>query len=375
VGYSVDYFGVHVNAWLEAGWLKPGSKLVDFGGQEFYCDQDDARRHADQFLRQRGVSEDRIKTAIGGNGRVSVAAIHRALDVDYFSIDVDNKYGTTFFDLNTFAPPMEWRGTFDFVNNEGTIEHLVNPVNGFQVAHELLKVGGVARHSIPLTGHRDHGLIYPTVKFYGCMLGENQYELLRSDIYVGQSDLDFADRRFRTLMDDGKAPPDTMKLTDAWLFVVYRKTQPAEFRIPFDHLAVDLPEALGERLSGSYSAYSRMRLTASGKRDPIGDEFERQVELQRREQDLKLQSIRRNPFALSATVFAIGLNGVGLLISEGPPSAPNRVAFVVGVALAFLSAVVATFRQQGMRGSLARHGMRLLWLAAAAAFIAGCLTR
>lgn len=370
MGYSVDYFGVEVNAWLEAGWLRPGNRLIEFGGQEFNCDQDDARRHAEQFLRQRGLSEDRIKTAIGGNGRVSVAAIHRALDIDYFSIDVDNKYGATFFDLNTFAPPMEWRGTFDFVNNEGTIEHLVNPINGFQVAHELLKVGGVARHSIPLTGHRGHGLIYPTVKFYSCMLGENQYELLRLDIQVGQSDLDFADRRFRILMDDGKAPPDTMKLTDAWLFLVYRKTRPAEFRIPFDHLVVDLPEALGERLAGSYSAYSRMRLTASGKRDPIGDEFERQVELQRRD--------RRDPFALSTSVFAIGLNGVGLLISEGPPSAPNRVAFAVGVALAFLSTVIANTnmsRQLRMRGRLARHGMRLLWLAAAAAFIAGCLTR
>jgi len=273
---------------------------------------------------------------------------------------------------------MEWRGAFDFVNNEGTIEHLVNPINGFQVAHELLKVEGIARHSIPLTGHRDHGLIYPTAKFYCCMLGDNQYELLRSEIQVGQSDLDFADRRFRILMNDGKAPPDTMKLTDAWLFLVYRKTRPAEFRIPFDHLLVDLPGALGERLSGNYSAFSRTRLTASGKRDPIGDEFERQVELQRREQDLKLQIDRRDPFALSTSVFAMGLNGVGLLISEGPPSAPNRVAFVVGLALAFLSTVVANTsmsRQPRMRGRLARYGMRLLWLAATVAFIAGCLTR
>jgi SAM-dependent methyltransferase len=415
MGYSVDYFGSEVNAWMEAGWLKAGSRLIEFGGQEFYCDQDEARGYAERFLRRRGVPEDRIRAAIGTNEKVSVAAIHRALDVDYSSIDIDDKYGAAFFDLNCFAPPMDWRGAFDFVNNEGTIEHLVSPINGFQVTHELLKVGGIARHSIPLTGHRDHGFIYPTVKFYACMVGQNQYELLRSDILVGQSDLDFVDSRFRTLAEDGKPlAKNGIRLTDAWLVLVYRKTRPLEFRVPSDHLVVDDPEALAERLSGSFSAFSRMRLTASGKRDPIGDDFERQAELQRREHEhsLRLQVhqlsyqeqvardlLRRaqetiqetvkakyeestkanyDYLALLTTALAIALNGAGLLTAIGGPSFSDRIAFAAGLALAFLSTMVAYTRlpeQRGTMGRLARYGTRLLWLGAAAAFIVGCLTR
>jgi hypothetical protein len=284
VGYVADYFDVEVAAWMEAGWLGPGMRLMDLGGQEFYCEQEEARRHTARFLRQRGVSEVRIAAAIGGNDKLSIPSIYRALDIDHSSIDVDDKHGAVFFDLNAFAPPMEWRAAFDFVNNEGTIEHLINPINGFQVAHELLKVEGVARHSIPLTGHRDHGLVYPTVKFYTSLLGQNSYELLRATISVRQSALDFIDPRFRVVREDGTPVTDDIQMTDAWLHLIYRKTHPAEFRVPYDHLLVDDPSALGERLSGTYSAFSRQRLTASQKRDPAGDRFEQEVELQRRQQ-------------------------------------------------------------------------------------------
>jgi hypothetical protein len=258
-------------------------RLIEFGGQEFYCDQEEARRLTARFLRQRGVAEARIAAAIGGNEKLSVPSIYRALDIDHSSIDVDDKHGALFFDLNAFAPPVEWRAAFDFVNNEGTIEHLINPINGFQVAHELLKVYGVARHSMPLTGHRDHGFVYPTIKFYGHLLGQNSYELLRATISVGQSPLDFIDSRFRVVRQDGTPVTDDIQMTDAWLTLIYRKTQPAEFRVPYDHLLVDDPSALGERLSDTFSAFSRKRLTASHKRDPAGDRFEQEAELQRRQ--------------------------------------------------------------------------------------------
>jgi SAM-dependent methyltransferase len=283
MGYAADYFNAHVGAWLDSGWLGPGMRLIEFGGQEFYCDQEEARGYTARFLRQRGVAEARIAAATGGNDKLSVPSIYRALDIDYSSIDVDDKHGAVFFDLNAFAPPMKWRLAFDFVNNEGTIEHLINPINGFQVAHELLKVYGIARHSIPLTGFRDHGFVYPTVKFYTCLLGQNSYELLSATISVGQSPLDFADPRFRMIREDGSPLTDSIQMTDAWLHLTYRKTRPAEFRVPYDHLLVDDPAALGERLSGTYSAFSRKRLTASQKRDPAGDRFEQKAELKRRQ--------------------------------------------------------------------------------------------
>jgi hypothetical protein len=72
-----------------------------------------------------------------------------ACGVQYSAIDVDGAHGSSFLDLNTSEPPLYWRNVFDFINNEGTIEHLVNPINGFLVAHEMVKVGGVIRQWTP----------------------------------------------------------------------------------------------------------------------------------------------------------------------------------------------------------------------------------
>jgi SAM-dependent methyltransferase len=287
MGYTANFFAAHVDTWIDAGWLPASGRLIDFGAQEFYCDQDEARGSSAAFLRRHGVPEDRIASALGTDGKVSVAKIYRAIGIDYVAIDVDEAHGSTFFDLNASAPPIGWRAAFDFVNNEGTIEHLVNPINGFQVAHEVLKVGGVARHSVPLTGHLEHGIVYPTVKFYTLLVGHNRYELLRADVAVGQTECAVTDQRFRLIdaRDGSPLPAKEAKISDVWLSLVYRKTAAAEFRVPFDHLNVADPQALGERLSGAFSAYSRERLTADGRRDPVGDAFERAAELQRRQHE------------------------------------------------------------------------------------------
>jgi hypothetical protein len=116
--------------------------------------------------------------------------------------------------------------------------------------------------------------------------GISFYELLRGQIRLKQSPLDFADPRFELLTEDGRPfSSDGVKMTDAWIDLTYRKTRATEFRAPYDHLLVDDPAALGEQLSGNFSALSRRRLSRSQDRDPIGDEFERRAELQRRRED------------------------------------------------------------------------------------------
>ena len=144
VGYSAEYFYSHVAHWLDQGWLFAGARLMEFGSQEFHCDPAAARERTRAFLKARGKSPAEIDDAIGRSGKFPVANVYRALGIVYCSIDVDATHGSTFFDLNTYAPPAEWVGAFDMVNNEGTIEHLINPINGFQVTHELLKPGGGA---------------------------------------------------------------------------------------------------------------------------------------------------------------------------------------------------------------------------------------
>jgi hypothetical protein len=129
------------------------------------------------FLREQRISQDAIDDLLRNGPKV--ASIYDAFGVNYTAIDVDSAHGSKFFDLNTSESPIYWRNTFNFVNNEGTIEHLVNPINGFLVAHETVKVGGVVRHSLPLIGWRDHGFLCPTTKFYAHLVGVNGYEPLQ----------------------------------------------------------------------------------------------------------------------------------------------------------------------------------------------------
>jgi SAM-dependent methyltransferase len=257
VGYSAEYFSTHVARWLDERWLFPGARLLEFGAQEFYCDPQAAREHTRAFLLARGKSAAEIDAAIGRSGKFPVANVHRALGIDYVAIDVDGAYGSTFFDLNTFAPPPAWVGAFDMVNNEGTIEHLINPINGFQVTHELLKPGGVARHSAPLTGWRDHGLFHPTSSFYFAMLNENRYELLHAHADV-QPARQWDDQLFKLA-----APHD---IVDLWGLIIYRKQIDEAFRPPADHLLTARAGAIASRLAADWAAFSAHRFHGNAPR-------------------------------------------------------------------------------------------------------------
>jgi SAM-dependent methyltransferase len=250
MGYSADYFPTHVARWLDQGWLFPGARLIEFGAQEFYCDAQAAREATRAFLLARGKSAAEVDGALGRGGLFPVAKVYRALGIDYVAVDVDSAYGSTFFDLNTFAPPPEWVGTFDMVNNEGTIEHLINPINGFQVTHELLKPGGLARHSTPLTGWRDHGLFHPTSSFYLAMLNENRYELLeaRADVLPARP---WDDQLFKLA--------ERRDIVDMWGLIIYRKQINETFRPPADHLLTARAGAIASRLAADWAAFSAHR--------------------------------------------------------------------------------------------------------------------
>jgi hypothetical protein len=243
MGYMDVYFTRFVAAWLDAGWLAPGARLIDFGAQEFDGDPAATRAALRGFLRSRSADEEAAQA-------LSVAAVYRALGVDYVSVDVDGTRGSAFFDLNTGAPPADWRGAFDFVNNEGTIEHLVNPINGFLVAHELLKIGGVARHNMPLSGCPEHGFMYPTDKFYAWLIGENRYVTLLAEAYV-TSATPFVSPLFKN---------GPIAMPDVWMTLVYRKTNAAPFAFPADHLFVDDRRAIAARLAENMTALMRGRL-------------------------------------------------------------------------------------------------------------------
>jgi hypothetical protein len=247
-----------VQAWLDAGWLKPGHVLIDFGAQEFYSSVAEVHREIGAFLTEHGLSGDRVR-GILGNGLPQVRTIYEALRIKYYSIDIDGAHGSAFFDLNSEAPPAHWYDTFDFVNNEGTIEHLANPLNGFHVAHELAKVGGVIRHNFPLIGWREHGFFYGTTKFYAHLVGDNGYELLKAQAVLTESE-PFDDVFFRQVINLKGEPVALPAVTNIWGELVYRKARDQPFVIPVDHLVGPNATTARQRLIKNYRRFARGRV-------------------------------------------------------------------------------------------------------------------
>src|SRR3981081_722787 len=74
-------FPHRVQAWLDAGWLKPGHVLIDFGAQEFYSSVAEVHREIGAFLSEHGLSGDRVR-GILGNGLPQVRTIYEALRIN-----------------------------------------------------------------------------------------------------------------------------------------------------------------------------------------------------------------------------------------------------------------------------------------------------
>lgn len=256
MGYGARSFPDFVQLWLDAGWLRAGQRLLEMGAQEFFADAGDVRREIGAFLAKHGLPQRAIDKALG-NGLPQVRPIYEALGISYTAIDVDGAHGSTFFDLNTSATPAAWRGAFDFINNEGTIEHLVNPINGFHVAHEMAKVGGVIRHSFPLIGWREHGFFYPTTKFCAHLLGDNSYEVLRAAANIAAC-VPFEDPLFRQVTDSRGNVVTAPPVTNIWGELVYRKTHDQPFVIPVDHLTGPNADAARARLVDNYRRLGRL---------------------------------------------------------------------------------------------------------------------
>jgi hypothetical protein len=247
MGYRENYFSQRVRQWQLAGWLPQGGRLIDFGAQAFSGDPASIKND----LAGLGVKLD----------RPTVADAYRALGVDYIAIDVDASNGSLFFDLNTQAPPPEWIGAFDMVNNEGTIEHLANPTNALHVSHDLVKVGGVVHHSVPMLGYRKHGLFNATPKMWSELMLANHYQPLEAFIDFGEDDVSFGYTGF-TVRDSSKRPCDPPPASNAWVTLVYRKTRDRPFVIPTDHLLFPLGSVVAAELTRNFDRWAAARPVA-----------------------------------------------------------------------------------------------------------------
>lgn len=312
MGYAAVYLEAHVTGWVKNAWLPRSGSLVEFGTQEFNDDPARTREDIAGFLNFMAVpAADARRFAEGLDLPCATRLVYEKARITYVSLDVNALHGARYFDLNVHAVPTDLRARFDMVNNEGTIEHLSNPTNGFQVAHELARLGGVMRHSIPLSGWQTHGICYPTLKYYQILAAANAYEVLECCVeldrptneflrefnnymkrmfQVEQTPLlnDYLARKFRIerapwtpagdrpgqWRRDGRqrleiavsqSQPNRAMLPDVWLHIAFRKTSDRPFVVPIDQLEGDDDGNVFDRLVRNFDALAKRREEAAGR--------------------------------------------------------------------------------------------------------------
>lgn len=85
--------------------------------------------------------------------------------LQYVSIDTNGKDGALRYDLE-LPLPLDILGQFDIVTNFGTLEHISDQRQALQNIHNLLRIGGLVIHVLPMSPDYDgHGLYTYTPKF------------------------------------------------------------------------------------------------------------------------------------------------------------------------------------------------------------------
>jgi hypothetical protein len=130
--------------------------VLEVGSQELQC-SGHARGYR-ALLTQLGKdsrSLEELDSFLAGNP--SARDLYENLGLEYAAIDTDRAHGSIFLDLNYDKLPAEFHGKFGMVTNYGTLEHLLNQTNGFEICHVATRPGGYIFHLFPFLGYLDHG--------------------------------------------------------------------------------------------------------------------------------------------------------------------------------------------------------------------------
>lgn len=156
-------------------------------------------------------------------------------------------------DLNEQGLPADLVGSFDFVTNIGTSEHILNQTNVFRVMHDAAKLNALMVHAVPCGGYTGHGLVTYNMKFFTLLCKANDYQCIDAwmsvDPAVGPMRPDVVDfianthGMFNNARGGGKHPRGVygdlvlgFRGTDACAYVALRKVRPGRFRPPMDAL-------------------------------------------------------------------------------------------------------------------------------------------
>jgi len=174
---------IHID-WLStlalSSKIPPDAAILDLGPQDLWIDREPlsrvARRHARSAQEADGIIENIFGTDPKPKPDAQLAFYSIFGASSYRSLDLADPRSEFAFDLNFPLP--ESVGKYDVVTNFGTTEHVFNIGQAFENVHNLLKVGGLALHSVPGYAYIDHGFynVHPTA--YLDMAKANEYEIV-----------------------------------------------------------------------------------------------------------------------------------------------------------------------------------------------------
>lgn len=173
-------------------------------------------------------------TPVGGTRITPNSARGRLLweALGFRSQSVDTDGGDLPIDLNLGQIPADCRGAFDLAINAGTTEHIANQGNAFAAIHDLVRVGGLMYHQVPMLGEIDHGFFAYQPKFFHRIAKSNDYAWAIFAVRQG------ADLEVPRYLNDDNAIENEMPLPtatmNASLHVGLIKRHHREFVMPAD---------------------------------------------------------------------------------------------------------------------------------------------
>lgn len=186
----------------------------DVGCQELWSSTDDP--HAHQMIEWANAQRDLFMLA---------KAVYRMLFAPSLieAIDLNGTPEAIRQDLNG---PLQLERQYDVVYNGGTAEHIFNIAMTFKSMHDACNMGGYMIHEAPWQGWPDHGFYNLQPGLFYDLAYANEYEL--ACLYVTHFQSNWSLRI--------ESREQLHQLTDipnnAMLFVLFRKTVDAPFRLP-----------------------------------------------------------------------------------------------------------------------------------------------
>jgi len=181
MAYSLGLIS-QIEQWLEDGTVptpRPGERVIELGDQMLNdgTPPDAVIEFIKRFRPDFDGGDIATGLPVNSFGVTYAYEMWRRCGLDYLSYDVTEAPFSKVFDLNFHAVPDEDRQTAAIVTNIGTTEHVANQLNAFRTIHDLLKVGGVAIHSVPFTGMLNHSFFNYHPKFFFSLVVNNRYRL------------------------------------------------------------------------------------------------------------------------------------------------------------------------------------------------------